>query len=644
MKKKSVLILILLVALSMTGFPAIKAEEIYPEISVLIYKIEQVDPVEVPMEWTLIDWHYYVTVQDGGLVYEDEKNYTFWYDSNRLMNDLYTYEIRNKVFKLTLTLFDEDYPGTPDQVDISSYPHGGENNNRNRNRTCQFIAYYDVVIDSFVQGDQYEIEDGYYKASGESDGSYYWDENDAILWFKIEDNYHLPVSNPGEDMVVALGEEVSFNGSSSSASEGSVIEKYEWDFNDGLGFRVRPPETSFSFETEGVYTIRMKVTDSMGESNTGKVTVYVGNAPPEASFIYSPSSPSYVDTIHFNDTSVDVDGAVKSWLWNFGDGETSTEQNPNHTYSLKGEYMVNLTVADNKDVVNSAVVPLYVDNMVPYADFSYAPDDPIRDGEIQFYDSSDDYESGVLLYMWDFGDGGNASEMNPVHSFTASGDFGVTLTVEDEDGNVDDRQRTISIVNREPAAAFQIAPLNPSVGQLIQFIDTSTDPENGNLTYEWKLGDGQFEYTSNPTHTYMATGTYNVKLTVTDDEGLTSSTTFGVLVIRKYDLVIEVKDILGLPITGSEVTVYKSGDYFTRRDTDSQGRFTLYDIPEGNYRVVAKNLMLESDKYITVDRDSTETVTVMLSIISGGLTGGILVLAVVLFLSKDKIMKAFKKS
>ena len=104
------------------------------------------------------------------------------------------------------------------------------------------------------------------------------------------------------------------------------------------------------------------------------------------------------------------------------------------------------------------------------------------------------------------------------------------------------------------------------------------------------------------------------------------------------------KDILGLPITGSEVTVYKSGDYFTRRDTDSQGRFTLYDIPEGNYRVVAKNLMLESDKYITVDRDSTETVTVMLSIISGGLTGGILVLAVVLLLSKDKIMKAFKKS
>ena len=282
-------------------------------------------------------------------------------------------------------------------------------------------------------------------------------------------------------------------------------------------------------------------------------------------------------------------------------------------------------------------------NKVPYADFSYTPDDPVRSHEILFLDASEDYEDGVLLFSWDFGDGNTSKERNPEHAYAASGEYVVTLTVEDEDGNIDDRVKTISIVNKPPIADFQVVPPNPGVDHLAQFIDASSDPESGALIYEWKFGDGTFKYTQNPTHIYGATGTYNVKLTVTDDEGLSSTKTMGIQVIRKYELVIEVKDSIGSPIGGTEVSVYKSGDLFTIRNTDSRGKFTLYDIPEGNYRVVAKNLMLESDIYITVDRDMAQTLIVKLSIMTAGLYSGVFLIAIVLFVSKDKIMELMKK-
>lgn len=71
------------------------------------------------------------------------------------------------------------------------------------------------------------------------------------------------------------------------------------------------------------------------------------NAPPTASFTYSPSSPTTDDAIQFTDTSTDPDGAISAWSWDFGDGETSTLQNPIHQYSSVGTYTVTLTVTDN---------------------------------------------------------------------------------------------------------------------------------------------------------------------------------------------------------------------------------------------------------------------------------------------------------
>ncbi|MDD5503375.1 MAG: S8 family serine peptidase [Candidatus Thermoplasmatota archaeon] len=76
--------------------------------------------------------------------------------------------------------------------------------------------------------------------------------------------------------------------------------------------------------------------------------IYAQNAPPQASFTYSPSSATTATTIQFTDSSVDSDGTIVSWNWNFGDGTTSTAKNPTHKFSAAGDYTVRLAVQDNE--------------------------------------------------------------------------------------------------------------------------------------------------------------------------------------------------------------------------------------------------------------------------------------------------------
>ena len=76
-------------------------------------------------------------------------------------------------------------------------------------------------------------------------------------------------------------------------------------------------------------------------------TFSFGNSPPNASFSYTPLNPTTNDTIQFTDQSYDTDGTISSWSWNFGDWRNSSEKNPTHSYTMAGNYIVNLTVTDD---------------------------------------------------------------------------------------------------------------------------------------------------------------------------------------------------------------------------------------------------------------------------------------------------------
>jgi PKD repeat protein len=133
--------------------------------------------------------------------------------------------------------------------------------------------------------------------------------------------------------------------SDQSRDDDGTVVAWRWEFDDGSTSSARNP--SHTFGSGGRYDVRLRATDDDGATDTRTRTVDVqvpaSNKPPSADFEVDCSGL----TCTFTDKSKDDDGFIVSWHWIFGDGATSTERNPVHTYAARGDYDVSLTVTDN---------------------------------------------------------------------------------------------------------------------------------------------------------------------------------------------------------------------------------------------------------------------------------------------------------
>jgi PKD repeat protein len=202
---------------------------------------------------------------------------------------------------------------------------------------------------------------------------------------------------------------------------------------------------------DGVYYYRVKghnTKHGWGDFSTlESITVSMGsNLPPIANFVYSPTNPTTNDLIQFTDTSTDLDGTITNWFWDFGDGNTSNIQNPSHTYQNKGSYSVVLTVTDNDGYNNTKIVSIYIRKYGPNADFSYSPNHPIKNQQIQFTDESYDTSGGIISsWYWEFGDDNTSYLQNPTHTYSINGSYQVNLTVTNNTGIIDSISKTLYI-------------------------------------------------------------------------------------------------------------------------------------------------------------------------------------------------------
>jgi PKD repeat protein len=151
----------------------------------------------------------------------------------------------------------------------------------------------------------------------------------------------------------------------------------------------------------------------------------------------------------------------------------------------------------------------------------------------QFTDASTDADGSIASRAWDFGDpasGANTSdEVNPVHAFSAAGTYNVRLTVTDNGGKTNSKTSPVTVTgtgtgNTPPTANFDL-PTGCTAGTPCGFHSTSDDSDGVIASWVWEFGDGETAEGPDATHTFDAAGTFNVELTVTDDEGASTSIT-----------------------------------------------------------------------------------------------------------------------
>jgi PKD repeat protein len=149
----------------------------------------------------------------------------------------------------------------------------------------------------------------------------------------------------------------------------------------------------------------------------------------------------------FQDRSEDLDGEVEVWSWNFGDGSTSSDRHPDHTYLLLGTYTVTLEVTDDdgaKDQASRQVTVSVSDpNEPPIAAFEFDCDDR----ECEFDDESWDNDGTIVAHMWSFGDGKTSTRRNPNHEYKKPGTYVVSLKVTDNDGATDTVEISVRVDN-----------------------------------------------------------------------------------------------------------------------------------------------------------------------------------------------------
>ncbi len=314
-------------------------------------------------------------------------------------------------------------------------------------------------------------------------------------------------------------------------SDGSIASWY-WKFGDGnISYQQNP---THQYADDGAYQVNLTVTDNDGASDSISKNIDISNILPVADFYYSPNQPTTQDMIRFVDSSTDSDGTIISWYWEFGDGATTTQQNPTHQYADDGVYQVNLTVTDNDGAAGTIQKQIVISNIPPIADFSYFPPNPKASDTIKFNDLSYDPDGIIVNHTWDFGDGNTSYEQNPFHKYAVVGMYTVRLAVTDNDGATDDIFSHINVSGSPPAADFYWTPEMPSTKDTIQFWDNSTDPDgNGDIyNWTWNFGDGNTSYERNPVHRYADDSTYNVTLFVKDYSSGGNSTTKQIIVFN----------------------------------------------------------------------------------------------------------------
>ncbi|MFT3937088.1 MAG: PKD domain-containing protein [Chitinophagaceae bacterium] len=340
----------------------------------------------------------------------------------------------------------------------------------------------------------------------------------------------------------------------SKANGSSKIVRWDWNFGDGSyqSFSTGGNTVTHQYNTPASYNVTLSVTDASGCSSP-VVSKYVEVYGPKAGFYFSPNPSTITLPVYFYNNTNNYNSYSTQYKWDFGDGATSTDYSPVHTYNTPGTYIVKL-IALNAATCNDTITQsILVQNFKPA--FTYTSN--IVSGKCppvlaRFTNNSINYTS----VKWDFGDGITADNLNyPSHVYEKPGKYIVTLYIYGVSG----LQATYkdSVIIKQPSATLNADTLEICINGTVNLNAVA----NNVSSYLWDFGDGSLSSsTSNTTaHSYTTAGIYNPSLMVVDNGGCAALTPLGNKINVHANPIINFSPAAPVVCKGSQLQITASG-------------------------------------------------------------------------------------
>lgn len=367
---------------------------------------------------------------------------------------------------------------------------------------------------------------------------------------------------------------------------GSEELSYSWDYGYGSPIENAIDPTHI-FPSIG-YNTNITLTDTLYGWTSNCVAdtmIAIGDS---IESIWS-SSQSSLDAA-FTDLSYSR-SSITTYLWDFGDGNTSTIQNPNHTYAMAGTYTVCLTVNNSCNGVSTTCNSVTVTSCSnPIANFTISGIDP------DFVFTNTSTTVGTTTYAWDMGDLATYTTSDATHSYASNGVFTVTLMVTDSCGTHTATQDvTVTSVCVDPVASFTVSGTEPN------FVFTNTSATTGMVSYAWDMGDLTTYTTEDVSHLYTSNDTYTVTLIVTDSCGThTISEDVVVSVVGIND--IELNSLRIFPVPASqELTIESTFDISNLQIRDVTGRIVFTSELNGSNTTLSIADFANGEYFVHID-------------------------------------------
>ncbi len=289
---------------------------------------------------------------------------------------------------------------------------------------------------------------------------------------------------------------------------------WSWEFGDGdISSEQNPVH---KYQNAGIFSVTLKISAACGSDEQKQTNMINVDDVPEtvAEFNASPTAGFAPLDVQFNNLST---GDPVNFAWRFGDGDSSVEENPKHTFKIAGIFTPSLLVSNSSgaDIESKTNLINIQSGESPTADFNASPLTGLAPLNVQFTDAS---AGNVANWTWNFGDGVVSSLQNPTHKYLNPGFYNVKLTVSGSDGTgFESKVNLVNVLEGEvPVAAFFAEPLTGNAPFTVSFFDTSSGDIASRV---WDFGDGETSTVQDTLHKYENPGIFTVKLTVSNKDG-----------------------------------------------------------------------------------------------------------------------------